>query len=287
MKVELLKALADSCKRCFQDMTGTKVESVKVKKDQRLSEHYALALAVNFTDQAKRHDGRFVMGFADEHMAEVFAASLADNFGQPAPQGLGDEAVDLLGEFMNTVVGHTITRWEDSGFSASFSHPKVIQGASLATYDGIMTESYVVILDLAFGWMVFSVSFVDRTQMIAGNKALVVDDSNVVRGIITRALEQVGLKVVTGSDGKQAVDLHGKHKPDITIMDMVMPNLGGLEAIMEIRKKNTDARFIILSSSAKKEEVAAAETLGVFRYLVKPVKVDELISAIREALNPQ
>jgi CheY-like chemotaxis protein len=285
MKVELLKALAEACKKNFQEMTGTRVESVTVKKAQRLSEHYDAALMVTFQDQAKKWDGRFVMCFGEEHMAVVVADSLAERYGQPAPGELNDDALDLLGELMNTVVGHTLTGWEAMGLTANFSPPKVTKDVSLASYEGELADAYVVILNLALGWMVFSVAFVDRTLRLADKKALVVDDSRVIRGIIKKALEQVGITVHEGSDGLQAKKMFARHQPDITVIDVVMPQLGGLDAIAEIKADHPKAKFIVMSSSAKKEERAAAATLGVDRFLTKPVKVDELISAVRETLK--
>lgn len=284
MVIEYLKILAQTCKTFFQDMTHTPVVSVTVKREQRLSETYAVALTCAFEGQNAPLEGEVTMGFVDEGAACLSSAAIAEHMNQPTCKKLDEASVDVLAEFLNTVMGHTITQWEEAGLVANFQPVKSIWNSSLPTYKSVHCDSYVIILNLSFGWVVFGVCFSDRTQQIQGKRVLVVDDSRLIRGFLTQALEQLGLQVRQASDGLEASRVHQDFKPDLTIMDLVMPNMGGLEAVMEIRNHAPHAKFIILSSSAKKEERMAAQTLGVSDYLQKPVAVDEFITTVKKVL---
>ncbi len=68
-------------------------------------------------------------------------------------------------------------------------------------------------------------------------------------------------------------------------MDLVMPEMGGLDSILSIRETNPDANFIILTSSARKDEVVTAKTIGVSAYIIKPFKPEELISVVNRILR--
>jgi CheY-like chemotaxis protein len=194
-------------------------------------------------------------------------------------------AVDTLSEFLNTVVGHTITGWDEAGLHVIFDPPLSLRNTTLPTYSDPQADSFVIILNLSFGWIVFGVTFVDLTQQVRGMKVLVVDDSRLIRGLLAQALEQLGLVVAQAGDGEEAIRLHREFAPDLTIMDLVMPKMGGLDAILEIREHAPEAKFIILSSSARQEERVTAGTLNVSEYLIKPVKLDSFVETVKCVLT--
>ena len=285
MVVEYLKILANNSKAIFQEMTNTPVVSTSVKREQRLTEHYALALTMGFRDQNSTMDGKVLLGFGDPRIAVLVASSMAEHLGLPAVKGLNETALDILGEFLNTVVGHTVTGWEQAGLKVNFDPPATITQSNVDTYEGgPQADAYVIILNLSFGWLVFSVDFVDHSKQIKGKKVLVVDDSRLIRGLLSQALEQLGLTVVQAVDGIEALKRHREFQPDLTIMDLVMPRMGGLDAIIEIRERSPGATFIIMTSSGKQEERVTASTLDVSEFLIKPVKVDQFLDAVRKAL---
>lgn len=285
MIVEYLKVLAQNCKNLFQEMTGTPVVSASIKREQRLSESYALAVTVQFRDLDHKLNGQILMGFPDGRMAQLMAGVLADKQGLPASQSLDEMAVDTLSEFLNTVVGHTITGWDEAGLHVIFDPPLSLRNTTLPTYSDPQADSFVIILNLSFGWIVFGVTFVDLTQQVRGMKVLVVDDSRLIRGLLAQALEQLGLVVAQAGDGEEAIRLHREFAPDLTIMDLVMPKMGGLDAILEIREHAPEAKFIILSSSARQEERVTAGTLNVSEYLIKPVKLDSFVETVKCVLT--
>lgn len=285
MVIEYLKVLAQVCKTYFEEMTKTPVVSVTVKREQRLRESYSVAFTCDFQGQNSPLEGQVLMGFGDDGPACLTAAAISERLGLDACRELDAMALDVLAEFLNTVMGRTVTGWDEAGLTVNFQPIQIIRESQLPTYQDCQCDSYVIILNLSFGWVVFGVSFVDKSQQIRGKKVLVVDDSRLIRGFLRQALEQLGLSVEEAGDGLQAKARHQAFRPDLTIMDLVMPQMGGLEAILEIREADHQAKFIILSSSAKREERMAAQTMGVSDYLLKPVKVDELVDAVKKALT--
>ncbi|HWZ11664.1 MAG TPA: response regulator transcription factor [Acidobacteriaceae bacterium] len=114
-------------------------------------------------------------------------------------------------------------------------------------------------------------------------RILVVDDHHVVRQGFVALLKTVpDLQVIAeGSDGAEAIELYRKHKPDVTLMDLRMPTVGGVEAIQRIRSEFPAARIIVLTTYDGDEDIYRALQAGAKAYLLKGMSVDELISAVR------
>jgi DNA-binding NarL/FixJ family response regulator len=114
-------------------------------------------------------------------------------------------------------------------------------------------------------------------------RILVVDDHHVVRqGIVSLIKSVEDMTVVAeASDGKQAVELFRKHGPDITIMDLRLPIMTGVEAITEIRRDSPAARVIVLTTFDGDEDIYRALQAGARGYLLKDMFGDDLMDAIR------
>jgi two-component system NarL family response regulator len=114
-------------------------------------------------------------------------------------------------------------------------------------------------------------------------RLLVVDDHFVVRLGLTSALNlEPDMQVVAeASDGRQAIELFRKHKPDITVMDYQLPELNGAEATADICREFPEARIIVLSVYKAEEDVHRAVQAGALAYLPKSSEPEELIEAIR------
>lgn len=114
-------------------------------------------------------------------------------------------------------------------------------------------------------------------------RLMVVEDHHVVRHGLVALLNNVsGLKVVAeGSNGKEAVELYPKHQPDITLMDLRMPTMGGVEAITAIRKQFPTARIVVLTTYDGDEDIYRALQAGARGYLLKGMFTEELVDAIR------
>jgi DNA-binding NarL/FixJ family response regulator len=114
-------------------------------------------------------------------------------------------------------------------------------------------------------------------------RILVVEDHHVVRQGLVALLRTVPdmLVVAEASDGRQAVDLYRQYRPDVTIMDLRLPQMSGVEAIAEIRRENPAARVIVLTTFDGDEDIYRALQAGARGYLLKDMFSEELMEAIR------
>jgi DNA-binding NarL/FixJ family response regulator len=114
-------------------------------------------------------------------------------------------------------------------------------------------------------------------------RIMVVEDHHVVRQGLVALLNTVsGLKIVAeAGNGKEAIELYAKHLPDITLMDLRMPELGGVEAIGTIRKQHPNARIVVLTTYDGDEDIYRALQAGARGYLLKGMTTQELVDAIR------
>jgi DNA-binding NarL/FixJ family response regulator len=114
-------------------------------------------------------------------------------------------------------------------------------------------------------------------------RVLVVEDHNVVRQGLVALLKVAGNIDVAGeaADGIEAIAQFRKHQPDITLMDLRLPRLGGVDAITAIRKEVPDARFIVLTTYDGDEDIYRALKAGAKAYLLKGMTSEELMTAIR------
>src|SRR5258707_4725893 len=115
-------------------------------------------------------------------------------------------------------------------------------------------------------------------------KIMVIDDQAVVRQGFVALINTVSdMSVVAeGTNGQQAVELYRLHRPDVTLMDLRMPQLGGVEAIVAIRKEFPDARLIVLTTYDGDEDIYRSLQAGAQGYLLKDMFFEELEDAIRK-----
>lgn len=114
-------------------------------------------------------------------------------------------------------------------------------------------------------------------------KILIVDDMKIVRECLKMVIESnSGFQVVDcASNGLEAVEMCERHKPDIILMDIIMPKLNGIEAILKIREKNKEVKILVLSTVGDEDNVLKAIKNGADGYVLKDIGVEELILAIQ------
>jgi two-component system NarL family response regulator len=119
--------------------------------------------------------------------------------------------------------------------------------------------------------------------MVDRIRTLVVDDHHVVRQGLVALLQVMPEIEIVGeaSDGLQAVELHRTLQPDITLMDLQLPNLGGVAAITRIRAETPTARFIVLTTFDGDEDIFRSLQAGAKAYLLKGMTIDDLLNTIR------
>jgi NarL family two-component system response regulator LiaR len=115
-------------------------------------------------------------------------------------------------------------------------------------------------------------------------RILIADDHAVVRhGLRALITTEPDLELVgEAADGVEAVNLHARLNPDVTLMDMAMPRKTGLEAIIDIMRANPQARILVLTSFAEDEQVFPAIKAGATGYMLKDTAPRELLQAIRD-----
>ncbi len=114
-------------------------------------------------------------------------------------------------------------------------------------------------------------------------RVLLVDDHQMVRqGLIFFLSTQPEITIVGEAEtGEQALKLINDLKPDVVLLDLVLPTMGGIDVLREIHREHPDIDVIILSSFVDDEKVRQAILAGAAGYLMKDVDPDELVSAIR------
>jgi two-component system, OmpR family, KDP operon response regulator KdpE len=113
---------------------------------------------------------------------------------------------------------------------------------------------------------------------------LVVDDEPQIRRVMRSTLSVHGYVITEASNGEDAIESVRKNRPDLVLLDVNMPGIGGLEACREIRR-SSDAPIIMLTvRNAERDKVLALDA-GADDYVVKPFGIEELLARIRAALR--
>lgn len=117
-------------------------------------------------------------------------------------------------------------------------------------------------------------------------KILIVDDSSVERYILSTCLKKHGHKIVgEASNGQEAVLFYKASKPDIVILDIVMPNDNGIDILKQIIEYDSNANVIMCTSAALQNTIINAVQLGAKHFLVKPVCPESLMATIHKTLE--
>lgn len=111
---------------------------------------------------------------------------------------------------------------------------------------------------------------------------LVVDDALMMRKTIETFLVKAGHKVEEAVNGKQAVDIYKRQRPDLVTMDITMPEMDGIEALGQIITFDPQARVIMVSALGQKHKVFDALQKGAKGYILKPFTEEKLLSIINE-----
>jgi NarL family two-component system response regulator LiaR len=118
-------------------------------------------------------------------------------------------------------------------------------------------------------------------------RVIIVDDHPIVRNGISLFLETVDdIECIGQADnGRKAIHLCDELEPDVVLMDMVMPDIDGIEATRTIRANHPEIQIIALTSFENEDAVPAMFDAGAISYLIKNIDVDEIADAIRRAYN--
>ena len=115
---------------------------------------------------------------------------------------------------------------------------------------------------------------------IAHYTVLVADDNEVAQRLCRRVLEKAGHKVLTASDGQEAVNLALANSPDLILMDVAMPGMDGLEAMRQIRAQKPSMTIVIASAHSMASDRERFLAAGADDVLSKPFKLTELTGCV-------
>jgi len=112
-------------------------------------------------------------------------------------------------------------------------------------------------------------------------KVLVVDDSLIIRRQLTNLLEEMGHQVIgEATNGKSAISAYKEKKPDLVTMDITMPDMDGIEAVKNIKAKDSNAKILMVTSHGQEKMVIKSIRTGAKGYILKPATVKKLEEAL-------
>jgi two-component system NarL family response regulator len=117
-------------------------------------------------------------------------------------------------------------------------------------------------------------------------RVLLVDDHALLRtGVANIINHEPDLQVVAeAGNGVEAIDAYERHHPDVTLLDLRMPLMEGVEAVRRIRERDPGARVIVLTTYDTDDEISRALKAGAKAYVLKDISADDLIACIRDVL---
>ena len=118
-------------------------------------------------------------------------------------------------------------------------------------------------------------------------KILVVDDEPDVLLIVKTGMQAEGYDVVTASNGLDALAMVKEEKPDVVILDVMMPLMDGFEVLAKLKEDDATAAVpvIMLTGLSERSKIQKALISGIHFYVVKPFEFEELIQKVRTVLN--
>jgi len=114
---------------------------------------------------------------------------------------------------------------------------------------------------------------------------LVVDDEREIRSSLRGVLEDEGLRVLEAEDGAQALDLLGRDRPELVLLDVWMPEVDGIELLRQLRDLPHRPRVVMITGHGNIETAVQATKLGAFDFIEKPFSIDALLHTVSRALE--
>ena len=114
---------------------------------------------------------------------------------------------------------------------------------------------------------------------------LLVDDQKVILDFLSRVLEEENYQIITSESGEEALDLYKRYHPDLTLLDIRLPDKNGIDVLKIIHEKKIETPVIVLSGVNDVDLAVRALKLGAFDYLTKPVDDDYLLEVIDKAIE--
>ena len=126
----------------------------------------------------------------------------------------------------------------------------------------------------------------DRVKLPDSATILIVDDSKTAIAVLTKTLEPTGYSLLSAMNGEEGIEMAKQHKPDLILMDIIMPGLNGFQATRILRKEITTQNIpiVIISGNEQATEKFWGLRVGANGFLAKPVEREELFHLLGEHL---
>jgi DNA-binding NtrC family response regulator len=114
---------------------------------------------------------------------------------------------------------------------------------------------------------------------------LVIDDQEPIRGLLRRALEEANYEVLEASNGRLGLELYGERLAELVITDIFMPEMNGLEMMLELKRNFPEVKVIVMSGGLESEgALNVAKQFGARHTFQKPLDIETLLNAVRYEL---
>ncbi|MDG6108333.1 response regulator transcription factor [Dactylosporangium aurantiacum] len=118
-----------------------------------------------------------------------------------------------------------------------------------------------------------------------GQRVLVVDDDPTVSDVVRRYLEREGFAVELAGDGQQALDAYGTERPDLVVLDLMLPGIDGLEVCRRLREQDRTLPVIMLTALGEESDRVLGLEIGADDYVTKPFSPRELVLRVQSVLR--
>ena len=122
----------------------------------------------------------------------------------------------------------------------------------------------------------------DTDEILKNMKVLYVEDDEAAREELADVLKRRVGKVLVGENGQRGLELYEDFRPDIIIADFYMPELDGIEMLKQLREQGSEARAVVVSAVSDVNIVLSAIDVGIDKYVLKPVNVQELLKVMED-----
>ncbi|MBF0299636.1 MAG: response regulator [Oligoflexia bacterium] len=266
------------------------IEGIEIKQNLNLAANYynTLTYVVSFENLKKSVKGAFILDFSDNTLPPIIANTIAKNMGLDCEFKENQDLIkDVLIEFFYTIIGKTISEWSTLGLHMELS-PLIsnedFPDEKLPFKSDKVRYLYEILFHLSSGHLRFKIFFSEKLKESKKehNKILIVDDSRTVRAALINGLKKENFIIEEASNGLEAIEKYKTFAPNLVIIDLIMPKLNGMDAIVKIREIDHKAKFIILSSITKREEEEKVKSLGVLCYITKPLHMSYILESINK-----
>ena len=116
-------------------------------------------------------------------------------------------------------------------------------------------------------------------------KVLLVDDEEEFVSTLAERLQLREIETIVATDGNEALRVIDTDKPPVVVLDVMMPGIGGLDVLQQIKRTYPQIQVILLTGRGSTNDGIKGMRLGAFDYLMKPVKIEDLIQKMNEAFQ--